>query len=122
MSHAQKPAVLIVEDEPILLLAASDMAEDAGFEVVTAMSGDEAIVRLEARPDIGIVFTDIDLPGSMDGLRLVSAVRDRWPPKRFIVTSGYRTPDVDALPQDVLFFAKPYSERTVTAAMWTMAA
>lgn len=117
-----KPIVLVVEDEPLLLLAASDMVEDAGFEAVVANNADEAVRLLESRADIRIVFTDIDMPGSMDGLKLAAAIRKRWPPIKIIVTSGYRTPEVDALPADALYFPKPYSERRVTEAMWSMAA
>jgi CheY-like chemotaxis protein len=117
-----KPIVLIVEDEPLLLLAATDMVEDAGFEAVVANNADEAVRLLESRADIRIVFTDIDMPGSMDGLKLAAAIRKRWPPIKIIVTSGYHTPEVDALPADALYFPKPYSERRVTEAMWSMAA
>lgn len=86
---ARRQSVLIVEDEPLLRLMAIDVVEDAGFDAVEASDADEAIRILESRTDITIVFTDIDMPGSMDGLRLAAAVRDRWPPIRIIVTSGY---------------------------------
>lgn len=122
MPNSDVPVVLVVEDEPLLLMAACDMVEEAGFDVLTATDADAAIALLETRPDIRIVFTDIDMPGSMDGLKLAAAIRKRWPPVSIIVTSGHRTPEAGALPAGSLFFAKPYSDRRVTDAMWAMAA
>lgn len=74
------PVILVVEDEDLLRQAAVALAEDAGFKAVAAASADEALAILEARQDVRLVFTDIQLPGSMDGLKLAHAVRDRWPP------------------------------------------
>ena len=109
--------VLIVEDEPVLRMAAVDMVEEAGFEAVEAASATEAIGILEQRKDIHIVFTDINMPHGIDGMRLAALVRDRWPPIEIILTSG----NVDArdvvLPARGLFFAKPYSHPVVVAAM-----
>ena len=73
-----------------------------------AFNADEAIAILEADPDIRLLFTDVDMPGSMDGLKLAAAVRDRWPPIRIIVTSGHRTVEALDMPQESLFFGKPY--------------
>ena len=75
-----RPVVLIVEDEFLLRIDAVDMIAAAGFEVVEAGNADEAIEILEARRDITVVFTDIQMPGSMDGLKLARAIRGRWPP------------------------------------------
>jgi two-component system, response regulator PdtaR len=75
-----RQVVLIVEDEALVRMAAVGMVEEAGFEVLEATSADEAILLLEARRDITVVFTDVEMPGSMDGLRLAHAVRGRWPP------------------------------------------
>jgi CheY-like chemotaxis protein len=72
--------VLVVEDEALVRMTAVGMIEEAGFEVLGAANSDEAILLLEARRDITVVFTDIEMPGSMDGLRLAQAVRGRWPP------------------------------------------
>ena len=89
MEQAGKaPAVLIVEDEALIRMGAVRMIEDAGFEVIEAANADEAIQILESRSGIRVVFTDIHMPGSMDGLKLAHAVRDRWPPIKIIVTSG----------------------------------
>ena len=87
----RKPVVLVVEDENLIRLSALDMVEEAGFEAIAASDADEAIRILESRNDIRAVFTDVHMPGSMDGLRLARVVRNRWPPVALIVTSGRRS-------------------------------
>ena len=114
------PKVLIVEDEALLLFAIADDLRDAGFEVLEAANADKAIDLLRADADIRILFTDIDMPGSMDGLRLSAVVRDRWPPIRIIITSGKQRPADDLMPKDGMFLAKPYSPVSVVKAMQTM--
>ena len=83
-----RPVVLIVEDELLLRMNAVDMVGAAGFEVVAAANADEAIEILETRRDVTVVFTDIQMPGSMDGLKLARAVRGRWPPIKIV---GHRS-------------------------------
>jgi CheY-like chemotaxis protein len=83
-----RPVVVVVEDEPLVRMHAAAMIESAGFDTVEAGNADEAIAILEARKDIRIVFTDVEMPGSMDGLRLARAIRDRWPPVELVLTSG----------------------------------
>lgn len=109
--------VLVVEDEPLLRMAAVDMVEDAGFEALEACNAAEAVTILEGRTDIHIVFTDIDMPGDMDGMRLAAIIRDRWPPIHLIVTSGHVASRDLRLPPDAVFFGKPYDERQVTKEM-----
>jgi CheY-like chemotaxis protein len=99
--------VLVVEDEGLINLTAVEELRRAGFEVMSAYNADEAITLLETHSAIRLLFTDIDMPGSMDGLKLAEAVRKRWPPVRIIVTSGKRLPD--SLPDGAVFVAKPYS-------------
>jgi CheY-like chemotaxis protein len=106
--RAIAPAVLIVEDEPLVRLCAVETVEAAGFTVIEAANADEAIRILENRKDIHVVFTDIHMPGSMDGLKLAHAVRDRWPPIKIIVTSGREKVAEQELPAGGRFFAKPY--------------
>ena len=118
---AARPVVLVVEDEPILRIDAVDLVEDAGFEAIEAAGADEAVRILESRPDIRIVFTDIDMPGGMDGLRLAAAIRNRWPPIEIIITSGKRHPRADELPARGVFFSKPYSREKVVDVMRRMA-
>ena len=84
--------VLVVEDEILIRDVIADDLEKAGFTVALAAHADEAIAILEARQDVHLVFTDIDMPGSMDGLKLAAAVRDRWPPVHIIITTGKTRP------------------------------
>ena len=111
------PVLLVVEDEPLLRMMAVDLGEDAGFEVVEAANAADAVAILETRPDIRIVFTDIDMPGGMDGMRLAACIRDRWPPIDIILTSGKARPQAAALPTRAVFFPKPYRHDEVTTAM-----
>ena len=80
--------VLIVEDEFLIRLHAAQIIEGAGFDVIEASNADEAISILEVRSDIIVLFTDIQMPGSMDGLKLAAAVKGRWPPIKIVATSG----------------------------------
>src|SRR6266436_4185155 len=106
--ESERPVVLIVEDEFLLRMDAVDMIEAAGFEVVEAANSDQAIEILEARRDITVVFTDIQMPGSMDGLKLARAVRGRWPPIKIVATSGLVDVGEKDLPQGGRFVSKPY--------------
>jgi CheY-like chemotaxis protein len=119
---SNKPVVLVVEDEPLLLLDACDMVYSAGLEPVQATNADEAIQILEKRDDVRIVFTDVDMPGSMDGIKLALFVRGRWPPIEFLVVSCVREIRRDDLPKGSRFFAKPYDPRTVVKTLVEMAA
>jgi CheY-like chemotaxis protein len=113
----KRPVVLIVEDEFLLRMDAVDMIASAGFDVVEAANADEAIEILESRPDITVVFTDIQMPGSMDGLKLARAVRGRWPPIKIIATSGHvHVKEID-LPDGGRFLPKPYSPSQVTGVL-----
>jgi DNA-binding NtrC family response regulator len=109
--------VLIVEDEFLVRNFLQIELEDAGYDVVLADNADVAIAILEARTDIHLVFTDIDMPGSMDGLKLAACVRDRWPPIHIIITTGNARPR--EIPANALFIPKPYIGRTVIDAMRT---
>lgn len=110
-------AILIVEDEPLVRLGAARTIEDAGFEVIEAANADEAIEILENRSDIRVVFTDMHMPGSLDGLKLAHAVRNRWPPIKIIVTSGHGQVSEEDLPTGGRFFAKPYDLEEITNAL-----
>ncbi len=109
--------ILIVEDEFLLRLDSAEMIETAGFEVIQAANADEAIAILKTRPDIHVVFTDIQMPGSMDGLKLARFVRDRWPPIRIVATSGHVRVGEDDLPSGSIFLPKPYRGDQVIAAL-----
>jgi two-component sensor histidine kinase/DNA-binding NarL/FixJ family response regulator len=101
------PNVLVVEDEMVLRMRAVDIVEDAGFCPVEAVNADEAISILESRSDISLLFTDIQMPGSMDGLKLAHAVHDRWPAIKIILVSGQVKPTDAEKPADSRFFGKP---------------
>ena len=109
--------VLVVEDDFLSRLHAINLVEDAGYLAVEASNADEAISILEARKDIRIVFTDIDMPGSMDGLKLAHAIRKRWPPIELILTSGHFDISDDDLPERGRFFPKPYRDEEVISAL-----
>ncbi len=108
MTVGQLPphAILIVEDDQLLKLVTVDIVEKSGFVALHADNADEALAILESRPDISLLLTGINMPGSMDGLKLAHAVRNRWPAVKIIVVSS-RVTECD-LPTDSRFFAKPY--------------
>jgi len=116
-SAANRPVVLIVEDEFLLRMNAAEMIGEAGFDVVEAANADEAIAILEARPDIHVVFTDIQMPGSMDGLKLARFVRGRWPPIKIVATSGFVSVGEDDLPEGSRFLTKPYLPAQIVATL-----
>jgi CheY-like chemotaxis protein len=110
---SERPVVLIVEDEALIRLNAVEMIETAGFQAMEAANADEAIRILESRDDIRIVFTDVHMPGSIDGLKLAHAIRDRWPPIKLIVTSGQMLVPESGMPSGGRFFSKPYQSTEI---------
>jgi two-component sensor histidine kinase/DNA-binding response OmpR family regulator len=117
---AALPAVLVVEDEMLLRMRAVDMVEDAGFSPVEAVNADDALAILESRSDIELLFTDIQMPGSMDGLKLANAVHKRWPLIKIILVSGQlKLTDIDK-PADSRFFGKPIEVKQMIAEMQDM--
>lgn len=122
MNTESTPVVLVVEDDWLLRLLAIEMVEDTGLVAVEAANADEAIAILERRADIALIFTDIDMPGSMDGLKLAHAVRRRWPPVKIIIVSGKTLLTDDDLPSDTRFFPKPYSVPGMIAELQSLAA
>jgi CheY-like chemotaxis protein len=114
--------VLVVEDDFLNRLHAVNLVEDAGYLAVEASNADEAITILEARKDIRIVFTDIDMPGFMDGLKLAHAIRERWPPIELILTSGHFDLSDDEIPERGRFFPKPYRDQEIISALQHFAA
>lgn len=109
------PVILIVDDEPLLRMLAVDLVEETGFVALEAEDANDAIVILESRFDIVLLFTDINMPGSMDGLKLAHAVRNRWPPVKIIVVSGQMKLSESDLPSGSRFFGKPYHAATMVA-------
>jgi CheY-like chemotaxis protein len=121
-SETSRPVVLIVEDEFLLRMNAAEMIGEAGFDVVEAANADEAIAILEARPDIHVIFTDIQMPGSMDGMKFARFVRGRWPPIKIVATSGFVNVGKDDLPEGSRFLTKPYRPAQIVATLREYAA
>jgi two-component sensor histidine kinase/ActR/RegA family two-component response regulator len=115
VSTPSSPTVLIVEDEMVLRMRAVDIVEDAGFNSVEAVNADEALSILESRSDISLLFTDIQMPGSLDGLKLAHAVHKRWPAIKIILVSGQVNLSDAEKPTDSRFFGKPLETEQMVA-------
>ena len=119
--ESTRPVVLVVEDDTLLRMHAAEMIDEAGYEAIEAQNADEAIKVLEARSDVAIVFTDIDMPGSMNGLKLAQTIADRWPPVRIVATSGHFQMRDGDLPPGGVFIAKPYRSHQILSTLNEMA-
>ena len=113
ISVPRPPVVLVVEDDFLLRMDAVDIVRNAGFEAIEAANADQAIAIIEADPDIHIVFTDVQMPGIMDGLRLARFIRDRWPPIKIVATSGRLRVAQEDLPKGSIFVPKPYTPEQI---------
>jgi CheY-like chemotaxis protein len=121
IDHSVVPAVvLVVEDEMLLRMRAVDMVEDAGYTPLEAVDAGEAVAILESRSDIALMFTDIQMPGSMDGLKLAHAVRERWPPIKIILVSGQLKPATTDIPANSRFYGKPLEAKEMIAQLQSM--
>ncbi len=101
--------VLVVEDEPFVRMLGADVLESAGFNVIEACSADEALSVLASRSDVCVVFTDVEMPGSLDGLDLAWRIHERWPQIGVVLTSGRRMIEAQAMPDQDAFVPKPYA-------------
>jgi CheY-like chemotaxis protein len=121
LDHSPVPAVvLVVEDDMLLRMRAVDMVEDAGYISVEAVDADHAVTILESRSDIALLFTDIQMPGSMDGLGLAHSVHARWPPIKIILVSGQlKLASID-IPANSRFFGKPLDAKVMIAQIQSM--
>lgn len=117
MASINKPTALIVDDEPLLLLDLEDMLDEIGYSVILAGSADEAMSTLRERDDISVVITDIEMPGSMNGLGLARIVREQMPAIRLIVVSGRASHDASEVPSGATFFSKPCDPSSLKAAV-----
>jgi CheY-like chemotaxis protein len=113
-------SVLVVEDEMLLRMQAVDMVEIAGYTSIEAVGADEAFAILKSRSDIALLFTDIQMPGSMDGLQLAHAVSKHWPTIKIILVSGQSKLSGSDMPIDSRFFAKPLESGKMAAEMRNM--
>jgi CheY-like chemotaxis protein len=104
-----KDLVLVVEDETLIRMSSVDVIRELGLEVIEAADAEHAISVLESVPGVTVVFTDIQMPGPMDGLLLAAIVKDRWPLVSLLVTSGKMRPASCDMPTGAQFISKPYS-------------
>ncbi len=110
-----QPAILVVEDEVLVRLELVDLISESGFQVFEAGNADDAIKLMERNPNIHALITDVDMPGSMDGLKLSHYVKDRWPPVKIVVASGHVKVKPGELPHQGIFLDKPYDTPRVMA-------
>ena len=108
-----KTVVLVVDDEFLVRVVAVELLEEAGFKVIEAMNGDEAIRLLDAHPEVTVLFTDINMPGSLDGLELARRVHAAKPEVQIILTSGRVRLDSSMTPSGGAFVGKPYASQDV---------
>lgn len=113
MGYIKMTCVLVVEDDFLIRLASVEIVETAGFVAIEAADAEEAIALLEARSDIGLVFTDVEMPGTMDGLKLARYIRERWPPILLLVASGRAIVSEADLPEGTPFVYKPFQSHQI---------
>ena len=116
------PVVLVVEDDELLRWSAMIVLEDSGYSVLEASDAGEALTALEQRADVRIIFTDVQMPGAIDGVRLAHLVSQRWPLLKIIVTSGRMRLQQDDLPKGGVYLMKPYSATELTTAVYEVRA
>ena len=122
MAQFAKPRdlVLVVEDEALVRMNSADVIRNLGFDVIEAEDADHAVSLLESVPGITVLFTDVQMPGSMDGLLLAAVVRNRWPPVALLVTSGKIRPPSSDMPTGARFISKPYSPLELKAQLQSL--
>jgi CheY-like chemotaxis protein len=111
------PAVLVVDDEPLVREIAVDILSDLGVIPYEAEDADEALFMLAAHPAIAVLFTDIKMPGGMDGVQLARRVNEIRPDVGIIITSGMRMMSSLPMPEDGIFLPKPYRAEQLTQAI-----
>jgi DNA-binding NtrC family response regulator len=109
--------ILVVEDDGLIRMDLADVLSESGFDVVEAANADQALALLESGIPVKAMLTDIDMPGSMNGLKLANLTASRWPECRIIVISGRFSPNQGSLPQGARFLSKPISERQLSVAL-----
>ena len=108
MGEALHPLALVVDDEELLRLYAAGVLEDHGFRVVEAENAAVALKVLESRHNVRLLFTDIQMPGKLNGMDLAQEVHARWPDVLLVITSGQMRPSPADIPDDGRFIGKPY--------------
>jgi CheY-like chemotaxis protein len=107
-SYPSRPLILVVEDEPLVRDLNLDILQEAGFRIIDAADADQAFEILKRRPDVSVVLTDVDMPGSINGFEFARLVAQGWPEVKLLVVSGKMRPEPGDLPEGSTFIAKPY--------------
>jgi CheY-like chemotaxis protein len=105
---ADRPTILVAEDDVLLRLHAAGLLEENGYTVVEANSAEQALKVMETRKDVRMLFTDIQMPPGIDGLELARQVHGRWPKVLLVITSGQKQPTKAEIADDGQFISKPY--------------
>lgn len=116
-AHSNAPTILLVEDEPLIRLLSNDTLTDAGFHVMEAGNADEALIMLQAKPQVAAIVTDVRMPGAIDGFGLAHLVANRWPHMGIVVSSAHVLPGEGDLPDGSEFLPKPYQLSLLIAAV-----
>jgi two-component system, response regulator PdtaR len=116
-TEVRNPTVLVVEDEVLIRMLATDSLEQSGYTVLEAGDAAEALEILAEHDEVDVLFTDVNMPGPMDGLTLAGLMQDRRPGLGLVITSGRGTPDPERLPMSSIYLAKPYLPRQLAAAV-----
>jgi CheY-like chemotaxis protein len=115
MRNAASTLVLVVDDDPLVRMYGVELVVEAGYPAIEASSADEALRILESRSDVGVLFTDVEMPpAKMTGVQLAEIVHERWPDIRLVVTSGRANLKDDDLPDEGRFIEKPYTPKDVS--------
>ncbi|WP_237478532.1 response regulator [Lichenibacterium dinghuense] len=117
-----RAVVLIVEDEPLVRMMVIELFEDEGFEVLEAADADQALGIFDRRPDVALLFTDVEMPGSMDGYALARWVHVHRPAVKTMIVSGRALPRAGDVPEGAAFIGKPYDHDDVMRRVQTMMA
>ncbi|MGV1848023.1 MULTISPECIES: response regulator [unclassified Rhizobium] len=105
----REPIALVVDDEPLILMDTADMISDEGYAVVEARTADQAFEFLQKHSSLQLLFTDVQMPGDLDGFQLAMLVAERWPHICVIVASGAARPGPNDIPENARFIAEPFS-------------
>ncbi|WP_445191855.1 response regulator [Sphingomonas sp. Tas61C01] len=114
MPPSTVPYAIVVEDDPIIMMDTTYILEDAGFRVRESFDGDEAILLLaEHWESTVLLFSDVDMPGTINGFALARYVAEQWPSIEIVLASGHISPEAGDMPEKATFIIKPFNHRTV---------
>jgi two-component system, response regulator PdtaR len=114
-TSAKIPTILVVEDDALVRMNGSDILEEAGFQVLEAETADDALVMLEDGAEVHLLFSDVDMPGHIDGMELARIVHERWPRICLLITSGHHRLQDGDVPEPGTFVSKPWTPETLTS-------